>query len=50
MMQYARCKKNVPKSEIHTVRLNGEEPLDYCQTCVKLIKEQMKNYPKRKGK
>jgi hypothetical protein len=44
----AKCGKNVPKSEIHTVRLNGEIPVDYCEECVKLIKEQMKNYPKRK--
>jgi len=44
-----KCGKNVPKSEIKTVKVDGEIPIDYCAVCVKLIKEQIKNYPK-KGK
>jgi len=43
------CNKNVPKSEIKTVRLDGEHPLDYCETCLAEIKEKIKNYPKKKG-
>ena len=47
-MKCQKCGKEVPKDEIKTVKVNGEIPVDYCEACVKLIKEQMKNYPKRK--
>jgi len=44
----AGCKKDVPKSEIKTVKVNGEEPLDYCGKCLAQIKEKIKNYKKGK--
>ena len=47
-MKCQKCGKEVPKSEIQTVRLDGEIPIDYCEECVNLIKEQMKNYPKKR--